>query len=40
MTDLHLGKIKYLHPMDVLSDHDLRHASNLLAGAAAEELVN
>lgn len=40
MSDLHLGKIKYLHTMDVLSDHDLRHASNLLAGAAAEELVN
>lgn len=40
MSDLHLGKIKYLHTMDVLSDHDLHHASNLLAGAAAEELVN
>lgn len=40
MSDLHLGKIKYLHTMDVLSDHDLYHASNLLAGAAAEELVN
>lgn len=40
MSALHLGKIKYLHTMDVLSDHDLSHASNLLAGAAAEELVN
>lgn len=40
ISDLHLGKIKYLHTMDVLSDHDLHHASNLLAGAAAEELVN
>ncbi len=40
MSDLHLGEIKHLHTMDVLSEHDLRHASNLLAGMAAEELVN
>ena len=40
MQDLHLGKIKYLRTMDVLNNHDLHHISNLLAGAAAEELVN
>ncbi|MGN1271542.1 MAG: nuclease-related domain-containing protein [Lactobacillus sp.] len=40
MSDLHLGEIQHLHTMDVLSEHDLRHASNLLAGMAAEELVN
>lgn len=40
MTDLHLGKIKSLHQMDILSKRDLRQASNLLAGSAAEELVN
>lgn len=40
MVDLHLGEIKHLHQMDVLSAQDLRHVSNLLAGSAAEELVN
>ncbi|EEJ72191.1 nuclease-related domain-containing protein [Lactobacillus ultunensis] len=40
MNDLHLGKIKYLRPMDILTNRDLHHLSNLLAGAAAEELVN
>lgn len=40
MSDLHLGQIKYLHPMDVLSERDLCHISNLFAGMAAEELVN
>lgn len=40
MTELHLNQIKNLRPMNILSQRDLRHLSNLLAGAAAEELVN
>lgn len=40
MKDLHLGKINYLHTMDILTNQDRHHISNLLAGAAAEELVN
>ncbi len=40
MTELHLDQIKSLHQMDILSSRDLRHLSNLLAGAAAEKLVN
>lgn len=40
MTELHLNQVRHLRAMDILSQHDLRHLSNLLAGAAAEELVN
>lgn len=40
MTELHLNPVKNLQSMDILSQRDLRHLSNQLAGAAAEKLVN
>lgn len=40
MSELHLDNVEYLQPMDILSNRDLRNISNLLAGTAAEELVN